>query len=436
MPNHHPELTLSVLRRAVAGGAAAIRCVVRLQPAGGKGDKVFPPTYATGEKATTRYAFEDRRIDGQTVRTVLLDSVASQANRIEESLQAAWEEERLNFPVITVDFSREQAIADLDTISVLQAPHRIADALLRDSLDAKDKKTRFRDTTIGKAYTDATVRNATAVHLYCPTALIFGVWDSTGPKGGLGSKFQRALVSEIVGIGAEPGVKTESRLDPAGIQANVPIYHGKDDSEDWTTKEELAAKDKKSGKPVPFSRKNTEGKKKGKASAVNHSNVPPNTEDKAGGVTLDYALQTTVLSLPALRKLRFPSDGSGKPLSGAQRAEAEIDVRTALAALAIAGVAEQRTRGYDLRSRSLLVPEDGQPLSFELVPADGGVGEHHSLGTDAAAKLVAAAASAAAEAGFEWRRVPLELVPAPKLSDLIRESRKRAAEGEADEASP
>lgn len=432
MPNHPPELTLSVLRDAVAGGAAAIRCVVRLQPAGGKGDKVFPPTYATGDKATTRYAFEDRRIDGQSVKTVLLDSVASQANRIEESLQAAWEEERLSFPVITVDFSREQAIADLDTISVLQAPHRIADALLRDSLDAKDKKTRFRDTTIGKAYTDATVRNATAVHLYCPTALIFGVWDSTGPKGGLGSKFQRALVSEIVGIGAEPGVKTASRLDPAGIQANVPVYHGKDDPEDWTANEGLALT--KGSKPVPFSRKGAEGK--GKPSAVNHSNVAPSIEDKAGGVTLDYALQTTVLSLPALRKLRFPSDGSGKPLSGAQRAEAEIDVRTALAALAIAGVAEQRTRGYDLRSRSLLVPEDGQPLSFELVPADGGAGEHHSLGTDAAAKLVAAAASAAAEAGFAWQRVPLELVPAPKLSDLIRESRKRAAEGEADEASP
>ncbi len=162
MSKEYPELTLDVLQRSVAGQAAAIRCVTRLQPAGGKGDKIFPPTYATGERATTRYAFEDRRIDGQTRKTVLLDSVASQANRIEESLQAAWEEERLGFPVITVDFSKEAGIADLDTISTLQAPHRIADALLRDSLDAKDKKTRFRDTAIGKAYIDATVKSATA----------------------------------------------------------------------------------------------------------------------------------------------------------------------------------------------------------------------------------------------------------------------------------
>jgi CRISPR-associated protein Csb1 len=434
MTTTHPELTLATLQQAVAGGAAAVRCVTRLQPAGGKADKIFPPTYATGDKATTRYAFEDRRIDGQPVRTVLLDSVASQANRIEESLQAAWEEERLSFPVITVNFTRETEIADLDTISVLQAPHRIADALLRDSLDAKDKKTRFRETKIGRAYTEATVKNATAVYVYCPTALIFGVWDSTGPKGGMGSKFQRALVSEIVGIGAEPGVKTASRLDPAGIQANVPIFHGKDDSEDWTTKAESAAKDK-AGKPVSFSRKSTEGKNKGKASAVNHSNVAPTIEDKAGGVTIDYALQTTVLSLPALRRLRFPADGAGKSLGGRERIEAETAARTALAALAIAGITEQRTRGYDLRSRSFLIPEDGQPLSFELVPTDGGEGERYSVDVEAASRLVAAAAAAAAQAGFTWERVPLELVPAPKLSDLIRESRKRAAEGEADEAS-
>lgn len=422
------EFTLETLQDAVAGGAAAIRCITRLQPAGGKGDKVFPPTYATGEKATTRYAFEDRRVEGQTVRTVLLDSVASQANRIEESLQAAWEEERLNFPVITVDFTKEDGIDDLDTISVLQAPHRIADALLRDSLDAQDKKTRFRDTKIGQAYTEATVKNATAVYMYCPTALVFGVWDSTGPKGGSGSKFQRALVSEIVGAGAEPGVKTASRLDPAGIQA-VPVYHGKDDPEDWTANEDLALK--KNNKPVAFNRKGAEGK--GKASAVNHSNIAPTIEDKAGGVTIDYALQTTVLSLPALRKLRFPADGSGNKLVGKERVQAEAAARTALAALAIAGIAEQRTHGYDLRSRSFLIPEDGQPLSFELVPTDGGEGKHFFLSTEAASKLVAGAAAAAAKAGFPWERVPLQLVPAPKLSDLIRESRKRAAEGEADE---
>src|SRR5690606_38868488 len=111
MANKSP-MTLEILQQAVAGGAAAIRCITRLQPAGGQGDKIFPPTCATGERAATRYAFENRRISGETVSTVLLDSVASQANRIEESLQGAREEERLSFPLITVDLSAEDGLVD------------------------------------------------------------------------------------------------------------------------------------------------------------------------------------------------------------------------------------------------------------------------------------------------------------------------------------
>ena len=34
------------LKEAVKGSAAAFRCRRRLQPAGGEGDKVFPPTFA------------------------------------------------------------------------------------------------------------------------------------------------------------------------------------------------------------------------------------------------------------------------------------------------------------------------------------------------------------------------------------------------------
>ncbi len=426
-----PELTLDVLQRAAAGGAAAVRCVTRLQPAGGPGDKVFPPTYATDKAAPTRYAFERRRLDGREVETVLLDSVASQANRMEEALLAAWEAQRLRFPVIAVDFSGEDGLQDLDRITTLHAPHRIADALLRDSLD--EHGTRFRDTTAGRAYTDATVRNATAIYLYCPTALVFGVWDSTGPRGGLGNKVQRALVSEIVGIGAVAGVKTASRLDPAGIQANVPVFHRQDDRDDWTI-DPAEAELNDRGQPVPFSRGNKDPKKKGKPSAINHGNVTPTIDVTAGGVTFEYALQTTVLSLPALRRLRFPTHAEGKSLGPEQRAGAEEAARVALAALALAAVAEQRERGYDLRSRSLLVPEHGGPLVFELIPADGGAADAYCLSSPGAARLVEAAAADAARHGLGWQAEPLTLKPAPKLAALIRESRKRAAAGETDEA--
>lgn len=76
-------LTLEVLNEAVKGSAAAFRCRRRLQPAGGDGDKVFPPTFAGAV-----YAIEKRRVSGRAepVQCVLLDSVQSQANRMELAL--------------------------------------------------------------------------------------------------------------------------------------------------------------------------------------------------------------------------------------------------------------------------------------------------------------------------------------------------------------
>jgi CRISPR-associated protein Csb1 len=426
---HLPDLTLDLLQGAVGGDAAAVRAVTRLQPAGGKGDKVFPPTYATDRGATTKYAFELRRVDGEEVPTVLLDSVASQANRMEEALLAAWEERRIDIPVISVDFSGEDGITDLHRITTLQAPHRIADAILRDSV--AEGGTRFRDTPIGQAFSEASSRNATAIYRYCPTALVFGVWDSTGPRGGLGHKIQRALVSEVVGVGAVAGVKTSSRLDPAGIQSNVPVYHRRDNRDEWTADKNEALLE--NGTPALFSRRGAEGK--GKPSAINHSNVAPSIDSIAGGVTLDYALQTTVLSLPALRRLRFQEDAEGSRLEGERRSAAERAARCVLAALALVAITELREQGYDLRSRSFLVPEEGGPLALELVPSDGGEAKRFALSARAARELLAAAVAGATKVGLPWDREPLVLKPAPKLAGLIRESRRRAAAGEA-EAGP
>src|SRR5436309_12306932 len=58
-PSPHP-LTFDDLKTAVSGGAAAFRCRRRLQPGGGEGDKVFPPTFMGAV-----YAIEQRRVPGQ-----------------------------------------------------------------------------------------------------------------------------------------------------------------------------------------------------------------------------------------------------------------------------------------------------------------------------------------------------------------------------------
>lgn len=420
------ELTYERLRNALDRGVAAIRSTTVLQPAGGKGDKVFPPTYVKEGQATTKYAMERRRIGDTEVATVLLDSVASQANRMEEALLEGWRREELRFPVVQVDFSGEEGLEDLTQITALEAPHRIADAILRDSLlDGVP----FRHTTIGKDFADARVTCATAMYRYCPTALIFGVWDSTGPKGGLGAKFQRALVSEIVGVNAVPGVKVASRIDPLAIEKKAgPVFKAKDPSEEWTLDEDKAEKEGKAGKALPFVR----GSKKegGTPAALNHGNIPPSLDSEAGGVTMDHAVQTIVLSLPALRRLRFPETTDGKPISAAERDGAELSARTVLAALALCAVVYQREAGFDLRSRSVLVPTDA--FSLELVPANGGDPEKAELSLEGAKSLLAAAIATAENAGLGWLEREITLRPAPKLAALVRASRARIASGEAE----
>lgn len=419
------ELTLDALRAAVAGDFAAIRAITRLEAAGGPGDKVFPPTYVKDGRAQTKYAMEERIVDGRRVQTVLLDSVASQANRMEEALLEGWRRGELKLPVVQVDFSGEADIADLDRITALQAPHRIADALLRDStLDGKP----FRTSHVGVSFGDSRPTHATGMYRYCPTALVFGCWDSTGPKGGLGAKFQRCLVSEIVGHDVVAGVKTASRIDPAGIERKGgSVYESKADPNDWTVFEKEAAQEK--GKPKPFSRKGAEGK--GTPATVNHGNIPPSIDAEAGGVTMDHAIQTTVLSLAGLRRLRFQTRSDGQRLGDAERAAAETAARTALAALALAAVVYQRDNDFDLRSRSLLVAKT--PLVFELLGRDGGTPTTFVLDRKAAAALVASAAEAAAKAGLGWEAEPITLKPAPKLAHLIRESRRLVAAGETEE---
>lgn len=397
-------IDLDTLQSAVAGSAAAFRSRTRLQPAGGEGDKAFPPTYAGAV-----YATEERRVkrpDGNyaTIPCVLMDSVQSQANRLEEALQQAIDAGRFDdchIPVIEVDFSGVDLLDEIGRITSLEAPHRASDAILRDSLH---EGVPFRKSEIGKKLDYASLNNATPLYEICPAALIFGIWDSTGPKGGLGAKFQRALVSEIVGINAQTGAKTSSRIDPLQIRAAAKVMKSKDG---YT----LAKNDSAKGAVSP--------------SEVNHGNIPPDVDHKTGGVTLDYAEQTTVLSLPALRRLRFPVNAN------APTAETDTAGRTVLAALALTASALAAENGYDLRSRCLLWPEE--KLQWELLEKPGAQPTQVTIDADAAIQTLKEAVAAAEKVGLTWRKEPLKLTPAPQLVELLRRSQEIAAAESAEE---
>ena len=144
---------------------------------------------------------------------------------------------KVKLPLLVTRFDQEELLKKF-TVTSLEVPHRIADALFRDSLL---KGTLFRDSDKGSILNTVDIRNATGLFELCPTALVFGLWDSTGPRGGLGCKFQRALVSEIVGYDAVAGVKTASRIDPAAIEKRAgPVF--RTESGGWTPTPEKAKK--------------------------------------------------------------------------------------------------------------------------------------------------------------------------------------------------
>lgn len=407
-------LTYEQLRSAVAGDFVALRSTVALQPAAGAAGKVMPPTYGVPDSAPTRYAIEERRVDTERSRAVLLDSVASQANRMELALLEGWEVGELAFPVAYVDFTDDGDLADLGRLTVLEAPHRIADAIFRDSLlDG----TLFRLSDVGRSITDARPAAATALLRFSPSALLFGMWDSTGPKGGLGSKFQRAIVSEIVGFDVEPGVNVGSRIDPLGIEKDsAELYQHSDPSQTWTLEAAEATKDEK-GKPKKLG-KDT---KAGKPSSANHGNVTPSIDARAGGVTISRAVQTTVLSLAALRRLRFPINSSGVRVPLERRRDAETEARSVIAALGVAAIAYQHDLDYDLRSRCLLVPE--HPVRLELLTRDGSEPTPFSVDRATAAAILRDATAAAERAGMGFHHDEVRLTPAPKLIELLKRSR-------------
>ena len=117
-------LELSDLLSAVQK-APAIRYHIKYQPTAGSGTKVFPALFSLDGEGGT-YAFETRFIDGQRVKCVLVDSVPSQANRLEEALSDARETGAISFPAITVDLSA----FNHGQVSTLDLPHRAADAYL------------------------------------------------------------------------------------------------------------------------------------------------------------------------------------------------------------------------------------------------------------------------------------------------------------------
>lgn len=157
-------------------GPVALHLKQKLVPVeGGDNAVVFPPTYAD-----IGYVI-DTLADGSQIATI--DSVGSQANRIEPVFQEAEYDDLV--PQIDIQYGDDRSV------SILQAGHRLGDALIRCAAKSNGFDLREEGETAFRELLDH--NDATSIAKLAPTSLIFGVWDSRGTQ----AKLPRIVQSVI-----------------------------------------------------------------------------------------------------------------------------------------------------------------------------------------------------------------------------------------------
>lgn len=166
-------------------GPAALVCRQWLMPAEGRDAVIFPPTFAAPEGGgKAGYNIDEVRNGSdpnEVTRIAIIDTVGSQANRMEPLFKKANGED--------TDYSRLvpqiEIRAGNKTVNLLDAGHRAADAIVRYSMLGAALREAF-DTYQQSG-------DATPLAKIAPTSIIFGAWDSRDTQ----AKLPRLVASTI-----------------------------------------------------------------------------------------------------------------------------------------------------------------------------------------------------------------------------------------------
>ena len=367
-------------------GAQAVRSSVTLEPIDGPGGRIFPPTYPGRDAA--QHVVE--RLPDGTCR-VLIDSVASQANRHENALVEARKAGLIDFSDVIVDLSGTQA--GLTSLSATEMPHRLSDAILRDSeIDGVS----FPRSSVGKKILSATASDLSALIEASPTTVLYGCWFSQHnlPRP---LKIQRSVVSEVWAHNAVLGKAVGSRIDPLGIE-KLQLYEAP--GGDWTALETEAVMDK--AKPKQHAKK--------RPSEINHGNIAPTILDR--GITAERVILNWSMPLAAVRRLRF--GGGNRDHAG----------QAYIVALGVLSRVLDHRAGYSYRSRCDLVSKGA--LTFEVLDGDG-VAVQRVISLDSAQALLKDAEAGMKQAGLALHR-HIQAKPSKKLIGLITANAAHQAE--------
>jgi len=279
-----------------------------LEPVEGADGVIFPATYAAAEdKKVFPGGYNIDPPDGER-NVCLVDSVGSQANRIEPMF--AKPDYAHLVPQIFVKAGEK-------SVSILEAGHRAGDALVRCTPLQKELQDAFKAVLKG---------NAEPLAKIAPTSLVFGVWDSRDTQ----AKLPR-LVSSTIRAFDVKRLKRSAQYNPPVDYSSLDVFSEEDKAKaEGDTKNPLA---KRGFVHVP--------------ATGTHGGVVAH-----GGIRRD-----AILSLAALRLLTV--DGNS---------ERTLALRRYVLGLSLVAFASNAST-Y-LRQGCNLVPSE-KPREFKLVHSDG-----------------------------------------------------------------
>ena len=274
---------------------------------------VFPPTYA-------RIGYNiDPLPDGTKVATI--DSVGAQANRLEPLFKAAPDDAPANprselVPQVDIELGNGKSV------SVLDAGHRLGDALIRCTALAKEANRAFL------AFADG---DASVMAKLAPTSLVFGAWDSRDTL----AKLPRILQSVIRAWDVDE-LKRSAQYNPPVDYAELGVVS---EAEKQEAVEEVETKGEKAKSPL----------------AQRGFVHVPATRQHGGVVVRGEIRRDVTINLIALRRL----DGANG--AGLRRY-----------VLGLALVAATADPDGFLRQGCLLTPDPDNQGTWERVGRDGG----------------------------------------------------------------
>lgn len=227
---------------------------------------IYPPTYAGANKKST-YNIDDIKEGDKVVGNVcVIDSVGSQANRMEP----LFKDEPYSGLVPTINVEVKDKKGEVqDVVSVLDAGHRIADAVIRFSDLRND---------IHEAFTAAGKGDAQPLGKLAPTSIVFGCWDSRDT----GVKIPRVVRSTIRARNVQELTRSATYFA----------------STDYTTTDAISEKEAKEAEQAAVTTP-------AKASTVGLANAL-DTRSHGGVLLTDKSelIRESVLSLSALRRVK------------------------------------------------------------------------------------------------------------------------------------